>query len=118
MEVHLRAPDRDRRVHGPSRAGHRQLGDGHRTPPVGDPVTDDAADDVAAFNPAVAIVKQVNGADAATITPGGAANYTYDVTNTGNTPLQNVTVEDTTAAPSPPACSPLVRGADGPRQQQ
>ena len=83
------------------------------TPPAGDPVTDDAADDVAVFTPAISIVKQVNGGDTATIAPGNAANYTYDVTNDGNTPLANVDLQDTTPAQSPPACTPLVRGAAG-----
>ena len=69
--------------------------------PRSGPVTETTSDDVDAFNPAISIVKQVNGADTATIPPGGAANYTYVVTNTGNTPLRMSSLEDTTTAPSP-----------------
>jgi hypothetical protein len=83
------------------------------TDPVGTLVTDDATDDVTAFNPAISIVKQVNGVDVATITPPAAANYTYDVSNTGNTPLQHVALEDATTVPNVAACSPIVRGAAG-----
>ena len=83
------------------------------TDPVGTRVTDTAADDVAVFNPAISIVKQVNGQETATITPGGTANYTYDVTNTGNTPLANVDLQDS-AVPADDVCAPIERGPDGP----
>ena len=83
------------------------------TPPVGNPVSDD--DDA---TPPRTTPRFRSSSRSTARTPrrsprATTANYTYDVTNTGNTPLQNVTLEDATTDPSPPACSPLVRGAAG-----
>ena len=71
--------------------------------PTGTTVTDDADDDVDAFNPAISLTKLVNGAESVTIPSGQQVTYTYAVANEGNTPLQNVALADDT---------PAVRGPD------
>ena len=68
-----------------------------------------AIDDVHAFNPAITLTKLVNGADSVTLGSGADANYTYRVTNTGNTPLGGVALTDDT-----PPCESPTRGADSP----
>ncbi len=78
--------------------------------PAGTLVTATAADDVDVFTPLITLDKRVNGADQATISTGETADYTYDVTNAGNTPLGTVSLTDDT----PPCQNPtLVDDGDG-----
>ena len=79
------------------------------TPPDGDQVTDTATDDVDAFNPAITLTKLVNGQQSVTIGSGTDVTYTYEVANTGNTPLGSVVLGDDT-----PPCESPTRGADAP----
>jgi uncharacterized repeat protein (TIGR01451 family) len=72
--------------------------------PVGTTVTDDANDEVDAFNPAISLTKLVDGADSVTIPAGQSVTYTYAVTNEGNTPLENVILSDDT----PPCQNPTL----------
>ncbi|HAP76268.1 MAG TPA: hypothetical protein DCR14_09320, partial [Acidimicrobiaceae bacterium] len=58
--------------------------------------------------PAISIIKYVNGHDANTapgvyIPVGDSASWTYEVRNTGNVPLLNVTVTDDAGTPADPA---------------
>ena len=78
-------------------------------PPQGGPVTATDSDDVDAFNPAISLIKQVNGQDAVQVTPGTQVTYTYRVANEGNTPLGSVGLTDDT-----PPCTDPTRGADDP----
>src|SRR5262245_4687035 len=82
------------------------------TDPAGRNVTDTASDDVDAFNPAIALTKQVNGQDAVNVAPDTALTYTYRATNTGNTPLGTVTLTDDTAPCS--IAANRIRGPDDP----
>jgi len=67
--------------------------------PDGAQVADDDPSHYFGSNPAIAIVKKTNGDDAnaapgPNIPVGGAVTWTYEVTNTGNVTLTNVTVTD------------------------
>lgn len=76
----------------------------------GTPVTDDAEDDVDVFTPAIELDKTANGADSATVVAGDDVTYDYVVTNTGNTPLSDVSLVDDT----PPCEQPtLVANGNG-----
>jgi hypothetical protein len=81
----------------------------HATDPTGAEVTDEASDDVDAFNPAITIDKLVNGDEQVTVPSGQQVSYTYAVANAGNTPLGSVTLADDT-----PPCENPSRGADSP----
>ena len=70
--------------------------------PDGQVVTDEATDDVDLFFPAVQVTKVVNDEEAVTVEAGTEVTYTYQVTNTGNTPLGSVTLADDT----PPCQAP------------
>ena len=73
----------------PSDAGGRLL------PGIG-PVSDQATAFVDVINPAIAVVKTPSVADAE---PGDVITYTYRVTNTGDAPLNTVTVTDDVCSP-------------------
>ncbi|MFK8029706.1 MAG: SdrD B-like domain-containing protein, partial [Gammaproteobacteria bacterium] len=67
--------------------------------PVGGPVSDDDPSHYFGVDPSISIEKATNGEDADTptgpsITEGDEVNWTYVVTNTGNTVLENVVVTD------------------------
>ncbi|MBK1657556.1 SdrD B-like domain-containing protein [Paracraurococcus ruber] len=47
----------------------------------------------------LSVDKKTNGGDGVTILQGGAVTWTYDVRNTGETPLSNVTVKDDNGTP-------------------
>ncbi len=47
-----------------------------------------------------------------TVEPGTEVTYTYEVENTGDTPLSNVDVSDLIAGSDNVACEPVARGAD------
>ena len=79
---------------------HTNVGTVEGTDPDGGKVGDtDPANASVAANPAISIVKKINGDDANTapgvkVEAGSVMNITYDVTNTGNTYLSAVTVSD------------------------
>ncbi|MDH2456890.1 hypothetical protein QDW14_10510, partial [Corynebacterium bovis] len=69
--------------------------------PKSPPVTsnEDPANATTSFTDGLAIVKKINGDDAnqapgVTVEPGADMDVTYEVTNTGNRPVYNVTVAD------------------------
>lgn len=63
--------------------------------------------------PGIEIVKS-NDADGGTVEPGTKVTYTYEVTNTGNTPLNTVTVNDQLAGSDNVACQPVAfQSSDG-----
>ena len=69
------------------------------TPPAGPPITDDDPANAFVATPGIEIIKYVNGADAndapgLPVQAGDAVTWTYQVTNTGNVDLINVTVTD------------------------
>ena len=68
-----------------------------KTPPVNS--NEDEANATTSFKDGLTIVKKINGDDAndapgVTVEPGADMNVTYEVTNTGNRPVHNVTVAD------------------------
>ncbi|MFI2705823.1 DUF7507 domain-containing protein [Cellulosimicrobium composti] len=73
------------------------------TPPTGDPVTDDDDDEVpTATVPGIALVKSHKDADVSDVNGNGRTDegdtvvFTFEVTNTGNTTLDDVVVSDPT----------------------
>ncbi|MCP4047162.1 MAG: hypothetical protein GY732_14385, partial [Gammaproteobacteria bacterium] len=73
------------------------------TPPVGSAVTDTDLSHYFGSNPLITIEKATNTLDAdsapgPTIAVGGAVNWSYVVTNTGNTDVDNIDVSDSPAA--------------------
>ena len=67
--------------------------------PVGDPVEDDDLSHYLGAEPAITVIKSTNGDDANSapgpyIVEGDTVTWTYEVTNTGNVPLADVTVTD------------------------
>jgi hypothetical protein len=69
------------------------------TPPSVPPVSDDTPANAFVPTPAIDIIKRVNGADAneapgLEVQVGATVTWTYEVTNTGNVDLINVTVTD------------------------
>ncbi len=77
--------------------------DGTSTP--SDPVTDTAVDNHFGSEPGIALVKTTNTIDSDVPTgpyvpDGGPVTWTYTVTNTGNVPLQGVTVADDAGTPA------------------
>ncbi|GAA1953101.1 DUF7507 domain-containing protein [Microbacterium deminutum] len=80
------------------------------TDPGGAVVTATATDDVDAFVPRIQLTKLVNGQDAVTVAAGTAVTYTYEVVNTGSTPLQPVTLADDTAPCESPTLTPPADG--------
>ncbi len=78
--------------------------------PTGFQVNDDASDDVDVFTPHITLDKTVNGADEDVLEAGETANYSYQVTNGGNTPLADVVLVDDTAPCTDPT---LVDDGDG-----
>ncbi|GAA1979804.1 DUF7507 domain-containing protein [Microbacterium pumilum] len=76
----------------------------HGTDPAGATVTDAATDDVDAFVPRIQLTKLVNGEESVTVAAGTTVTYTYQVVNTGSTPLQSLTLTDDT----PPCQSPVL----------
>ena len=79
------------------------------TDPTGTVVTDDASDDVDVFVPGIELTKRVNGQTSVTVPTGSQVTYTYQVENTGNTPLAPVSLVDDT-----PPCTNPTRGPDDP----
>jgi hypothetical protein len=85
---------------GPATVGqYTNIGSVKGTPPTGADVTASNPDHYFGSQPAIIIVKSTNGQDANSapgpyIPVGGAVNWTYLVTNTGNVDLTNVTVTD------------------------
>ena len=66
------------------------------TPPVGPPVTDTDTVTVTVIKPGIKVVKK---ADATEVHSGDLVTYTYTVTNTGDTPLEKVSVTDDKCSP-------------------
>jgi uncharacterized repeat protein (TIGR01451 family) len=64
--------------------------------PIGDRVTDLADDDVVAWSPLISLDKFVEGASFVQVDAGTEVEYTYEVTNTGNTPLGSIELDDDT----------------------
>src|SRR5204862_6038127 len=64
------------------------------TPPVGDDVTASDTADVTVVHPHISVSKTP---DEQTVTSGGTASFTIEVTNDGDTPLANVHVTDALA---------------------
>jgi len=79
--------------------------------PLGTPVTATATDDVTAFNPAISLTKLVNGAPTAAVSAGDSVTYTYEVKNTGNTPLSPVTLADD-STPDTGCAAPTLKSGD------
>jgi hypothetical protein len=79
--------------------------------PQGTAVTASAADDVVAFNPAIALTKLVNGVKAATVTVGAQVTYTYAARNAGNTPLASVSLADV-STPDVGCAAPAYQSGD------
>lgn len=80
--------------------------------PTGELVTDQDTAEVTLYAPQITLTKLVNGEESVTVTrtePLTAVEYTYAATNTGNTPLGSVGLEDDT-----PPCESPDRGPDNP----
>ena len=78
---------------------YANIGAATGTPPVGPDVTDTDPSYYFGSSPSISIMKSTNGEDADDapgpyIAVGGAVNWTYLVTNTGNVPLSDVTATD------------------------
>jgi uncharacterized repeat protein (TIGR01451 family) len=95
-----------------SEGPYENIGTVTATPPGGLPnVTASDREHYFGARPAVAIVKKTNGTnnDAAPglfVVPGSAVTWTYEVTNTGNVPLTNVTLTDSRGVPVSCVASP------------
>jgi uncharacterized repeat protein (TIGR01451 family) len=82
------------------------------TDPAGTDVTASATDDVDLYVPQITLEKLVDGQPAVTIAAGTPVTYTYAVTNTGDTPLQPVTLSDDTPPCTDPTLEPIPGNGD------
>ena len=80
--------------------------------PEGTRVTATAKDDVVAFNPAIELTKLVNGKESDVVASGATVTYTFEATNTGNTPLGSVSLVDVSTPAT--GCDSPTRGPDAP----
>ncbi len=80
------------------------------TDPAGTVVSATDSDDVQIFVPRIQLTKLVDGQDSVTVESGTEVSYTYAVVNTGDTPLQPVTLTDDTAPCQSPTLTPPADG--------